>query len=228
MKEWQHAASARSPCPRKHMVRLKSEWFWGELGESVVVRWDQNQALWHQFNSPCLEEEECCLWSQEHHPYHQTWRWKDYALGCFSAKGTGQLHRIKGTMYCQGQGIEASKDIENGSWMGIPALQWPPKKQPRQQRNGSRRSILRSWIGLASLQTWEICGKELKVRVAKHQPRNLNDLETICQEEWGKIPPEMCGNLLCSIYNFFEMCFFILFIIVILSVTVQINLLLTL
>ncbi len=39
--------------------------------------------------------------------------------GCFSAKGTEQLHRIKrtmdGAMYRQGQGIE------NGSWMGIPA-----------------------------------------------------------------------------------------------------------
>ncbi len=38
---------------------------------------------------------------------------------CFSAKGTGQLYRITGTMdgamYHQGQGIE------NGSWMGIPA-----------------------------------------------------------------------------------------------------------
>ncbi len=45
--------------------------------------------------------------------------------GCFSAKGTGQLHRIKGTMdgamYSQGQDIEASQGIENGSWMGIPA-----------------------------------------------------------------------------------------------------------
>ncbi len=43
--------------------------------------------------------------------------------GCFSAKGTGQLHCIKGTMdgamYHQGQGTE------NGSWMGIPAWQWP-------------------------------------------------------------------------------------------------------
>ncbi len=49
--------------------------------------------------------------------------------GCFSAKGTGQLHRIKGTMdgamHCQGQGIKASKGIENGSWMGITAWQWP-------------------------------------------------------------------------------------------------------
>ncbi len=43
--------------------------------------------------------------------------------GVFSAKGTGQLHRINGmmdgAMYRQGQGIE------NGSWMGIPAWQWP-------------------------------------------------------------------------------------------------------
>ncbi len=49
--------------------------------------------------------------------------------GCFSTKGTGQLHRIKGmmdgTMYRQGQGIEANQGIENGSWMGIPAWQWP-------------------------------------------------------------------------------------------------------
>ncbi len=59
------------------------QWFRGELCESVVVRWDQNPALWHQLNSPCLEEEECCLWPQEHHPHRQTWRWKHYALGEF-------------------------------------------------------------------------------------------------------------------------------------------------
>ncbi len=44
---------------------------------------------------------------------------KHCALGCFSAKGTGQLHRIKGTMdratYRQGQGIEANQGIENES-----------------------------------------------------------------------------------------------------------------
>ncbi len=28
-------------------------------------------------------------------------------------------------LYHQGQGIEASQGIENGSWMGISALQWP-------------------------------------------------------------------------------------------------------
>ncbi|KAL0188467.1 hypothetical protein M9458_015566, partial [Cirrhinus mrigala] len=41
---------------------------------------------------------------------------------------------------------------------------------------------------------------ELKVRVAKRQPRNLNYLERICKEEWDKIPPEMCANLVAN-YN---------------------------
>ncbi len=53
---------------------------------------------------------------------------------------------MDGAMYRQGQ------CIENGLWMGIPAWQWP-KHRPRQQRSGSRRSTLRSWSGLASLQT---------------------------------------------------------------------------
>ncbi|KAK3529160.1 hypothetical protein QTP70_018113, partial [Hemibagrus guttatus] len=40
--------------------------------------------------------------------------------------------------------------------------------------------------------------RELKVRAAKRQPRNLNDLEMICKEEWDKIPPEMCANLVAN------------------------------
>ena len=43
-----------------------------------------------------------------------------------------------------------SESTENGSWMGLPLSQ---NIQPRQQRSGSKRSILRSWSGLASLQT---------------------------------------------------------------------------
>ncbi len=40
--------------------------------------------------------------------------------------------------------------------------------------------------------------RELKLRVSKRQPRNLNDLERICKEEWTKIPPEMCANLVTN------------------------------
>ncbi len=39
------------------------QWFRGELGQSVVVWWDKNPA---QLNSPCLEEEKCCLWQSFH------------------------------------------------------------------------------------------------------------------------------------------------------------------
>ncbi len=95
------AAPARSPwtCTGPSEVCQR---FRGELGESVVVRWDQNRALWHQLNSLCLEEEECCLcaaydpknsMSTVKHEDRNIMLW-----GCFSAKGTGQLHRIKGTM----------------------------------------------------------------------------------------------------------------------------------
>ena len=48
--------------------------------------------------------------------------------GCFSAKWTGQLHHIKGTMdgamyhKILGENLfPLSQGIENGLWMGIPA-----------------------------------------------------------------------------------------------------------
>ncbi len=74
--------------------------------------------------------------------------------GCFSAKGTGQLHRIKGTMdgamYRQGQGIEAGQGIENGSWMGIPA--WQILKTLMTWRGSAKKSGTKSL--LRCVQTW--------------------------------------------------------------------------
>lgn len=42
----------------------------------------------------------------------------------------------------------------------------------------------------------------MKLPVVKQQPRNLNDLEIFCKDEWFKTPPKMCENLVCK-YNFF-------------------------
>ena len=58
-------------------------WSRGGLGEGDVARWDQNRAIWHQLDSPCLEEEKCWVQPQEHHPHCEAWRWKLYALGVF-------------------------------------------------------------------------------------------------------------------------------------------------
>lgn len=64
--------------------------------------------------------------------------------------------------------------------------------------NSSRRSTLRSWSGQASLlNPIENLWRELKVQVAKRQPRNLNDLE-ICKEKNDDIPPEICANLVAN------------------------------
>ena len=70
---------------------------------------------------------------------------------------------------------------------------------PRQQRSGSKKKNIEvlEWPSQSpGLNLW----REMKLRVAKQQPRNLEDLERICKEEWTKIPPKICANLLKN-YN---------------------------
>ncbi len=130
VKDWNLAAPARSPCSRKHMYRhiwslpmIQRRTGWKCCGQMRPKSSSLASTQLAVFGGGGM------LPMTPRTPSHrQTWRWKHYALGCFSAKGTGQLHRIKGTMdgamYRQGQGIESSQGTENGSWMGIPAWQW--------------------------------------------------------------------------------------------------------
>ncbi len=96
--------------------------------------------------------------------------------------------------------VRAKALNQPGQWKwvvdGYSSMTMTQNTRPRQQRSGSRRSTLRSWSGLASLI--ENLWRELQVRVDKRQPRNLNDLERICKEEWDKISPEMCANLVTN------------------------------
>ncbi len=88
--------------------------------------------------------------------------------GCFSAKGTAQLHHIKGMMdYVSlvhapsGPGHWSQQGLWKWVVDGYSSMTMTQNTQPRQQRSGSRRSTLRSWNGLASLQTlipYTICG----------------------------------------------------------------------
>ena len=89
VKDSNPAARARFLCWRRHMYRPVQScqrtpgWSGGGLGEGDVVRWDQNKAIWHQLDLPCLKEEKCWAQPQEHHPHCEAWRWKPYALGVF-------------------------------------------------------------------------------------------------------------------------------------------------
>ena len=78
--------------------------------------------------------------------------------GCFSTKGTGRLHLIEGRMnrdmYREIWGDKLPQ-WEHWKWVvdGSSNMTMTQNIWPRQQSSGSKRSIWRSWSGLASLQT---------------------------------------------------------------------------
>ncbi len=159
-----------------------------------MVRWDQNTALWHQLNSLCLKkEEECCLWPQEHHPHVKHEGGNIMLWGCFSAKGTRQLH-------FQGRALKPARALKMGcGW--VFQRDNDPKHTAKATKEWLKKKLIPvlDWHSQSpDLNPIENLWRELKVRVAKRQPWNLNDLERICKEEWDKIPPEMCANLVAK------------------------------
>ncbi|KAI4896579.1 hypothetical protein NFI96_002905, partial [Prochilodus magdalenae] len=124
--------------------------------------------------------------------------------GCFSAKGTGRLHRIVGRM----DGAMYREILANNLLPSVRALKmgrgWvfqhdnDPKHTARATKEWLRRKHLKvlEWPSQSpDLNPIESLWRELKVRVAQRQPRNLKALEEICMEEWAKIPAAVCANL---------------------------------
>ncbi|KAK3511520.1 hypothetical protein QTP70_008979 [Hemibagrus guttatus] len=127
--------------------------------------------------------------------------------GCFSAKGTGQLHHIKvtmdGAMYCQILGenlLPSARALKMGHGC-VFQHDNDPKHTGKETKEWLKRKHIKvlEWPSQSpDLNPIENLWRELKIRVSKRQPQNLNDLERICKEEWDKIPPEMCANLVAN------------------------------
>ena len=129
--------------------------------------------------------------------------------GCFSAKGTGRLHRIEGRM----NGTIYREILADNLLPLVRALKMG-RGWVFQHDNGPKQTVkaTKEWLKKKHIKVleWpsqspdlnpiENLWRELKLRVAKRQHRNLKDLERICKEEWIKIPPKICANLLKN-YN---------------------------
>ncbi len=200
MKDWNPAAPARSPCSRKHMSPLK---FANDSEENwVKVLWsDETKIELFGINST-----------------RRVWRRRDAA---YDPKNTILKHgggniTLWGVFLLRGQdNCTASK----GRWTGPCTIRARALKPARALKMGRgwvfqhdndpkhTAKATKEWLKKKHIKVleWpsqspdlnpiENLWRELKVPVAIHQPRNLNDLERICKEEWDKIPPEMCANL---------------------------------
>ncbi|KAK6308672.1 hypothetical protein J4Q44_G00201350 [Coregonus suidteri] len=119
-------------------------------------------------------------------------------------KGTGRLHRIEGRM----DGAMYREILANNLLPSVRALKmgrgWvfqhdnDPKHTARATKEWLRKKYLKvlEWPSQSpDLNPIEHLWRELKVRIAQRQPRNLKDLEKVCMEEWAKIPAAVCANL---------------------------------
>ncbi len=144
-----------STCTGPSEVR---QWF---RADWVKVLWSDEtkiQLLWHQLQLAVFGEEECCLWPQEHHPHRQTWRWKHYALGVFlllrgQDNCTASKGRWTGPCTVRARALKPARGIENGSWIGIQDDN-DPKTHCQGNKGGLKKKHIKSWSGLASLQTF--------------------------------------------------------------------------
>ncbi len=151
--DWYPAAPARSPCSRKRMydsmIQRRTGWKCGQMRQKIEL-------FGINSNSPCLEEEDAAYDPKNTIPTVKHGGGNIMLWGCFLLRGQDNCTASKGrwTGPCT---VRARAWSQPGHWKwvvdGYSSMTMTQNTWPRQQRSGSRRSTLRSWSGLASLQT---------------------------------------------------------------------------
>ena len=124
--------------------------------------------------------------------------------GCFSAKGPGRLHCLKdimdGQMYRRILGRNILPSVRA---MGLsPGWIFQHDNDPKHTAKKTKAYLagkgfrVLPWPSQSpDLNPIENLWRVLKTRVAHRQAKNLTELQKICTEEWGKIPPAVCAKL---------------------------------
>ncbi len=148
MKDWNPAAPARSPCSRKHMYsRLKS---------MIQRRTEGKSCGQMRLKSSSLASTELAVFggggmlpmtSKTPSPPSNMEGQTLCCGGVFLLRVQDKCTASKGRCKVRARALEMGR-----GW--VFQHENDPKTRPRQQKSGSRRSTLRSWSGLASLQTF--------------------------------------------------------------------------
>uniref|UniRef100_A0A8C7YV12 Transposase n=1 Tax=Oryzias sinensis TaxID=183150 RepID=A0A8C7YV12_9TELE len=123
------------------------------------------------------------------------------AWGCFSACGTGRLHIMEGIMTGEKYGDILDQNLLSSASLLKMKRGWifqqdnHPKHTAKVTLNWLKKKKIKllEWPSQSpDLNPIENLWKELKIRVHRRDPRNLEDLKAVCVDEWAKIPPEQC------------------------------------
>jgi len=125
--------------------------------------------------------------------------------GCFSANGTGALHKIDGTMKKEDYVAildEHLKQSAKNLQLGRHFI-FQQDNDPKHTSNYAKKWFNRNHVRVLEwpsqnpdLNPIEHLWDTLKKAVQKRGASNLIDLWSICKEEWAKIPVSVCSNLI--------------------------------